>query len=284
MSGADRSSGSGFVAADAQFGVAQILKPFPNFEDVYQGKNLTTPIAFPGVLDPSADKPGFSKKLLAGLAVPMGARIQLWIPVAVRNAIVVDFDYLLIWRMRNIRDFRNPGRNSKRSPFHFPRQSPGAPDGLLPRFVIPAGSQTIVFDPPLPGVAMDPAVSIIKQDRIRVGSGSAGAFDPFTPGGLPGAVVQQGVLDASVDPQVAGDPIFALYSTYAQGDELIIYAFPSNPPLLGVYDFNGNERPFSNVYGKDGTGAGTHPSYRDVGIYVLAGTQGPDTVPRTKTT
>jgi hypothetical protein len=283
--GSNQPSGSAFAANDAQFGIVKVLKPFPNFEDVYQGKDRSTPIAFPGTLDAQANRPGYAPNLLAGTPVPLGARVVLWIPVCIAEPVVQDVDYFFIWRLRNIRDFRDPGPNSQRAPFHFPRQSPGAPDSTIPapRFVLPASCQQLVFDPVFPASDL-PAVSVSKRNWLRIGNGSAGSVDALTPSGVPG-IVQQGVLDPAFGPQAAGDPLFVPYSTYAQGDELIIFAMPQPAPPGAMYNFDlaAADFPFSNVYGKGGTGAATHPSYPDVGIYLMVGTPGPDTQPRRPT-
>lgn len=292
MSGGNSPSGSAFAANDAQFGITQVLKPFPNFEDVYQGRARTNPIAFPGGLDAQAGKPGYATNLLAGVSVPLGARVLLWIPTAFAGvavpptATVEDMDYFLIWRLRNVRDFRDPGPDSKRNPFHFPRQSPGAPNTLpppaKPRFVLPALSQQVVVENVTLAGPNDPVTSFTKKEIVRVGNGSSGAFEALTPSGILG-IVQQGVLDPlTALPAFAGNAIFSSYSTFAQGDELIIFATPSKAQPGENWDFTTEtaDLPFSNVYGKGGVGAGAHPSYPDVGIYLMVGTPGPDSVPR----
>ena len=115
---------------DAQFGVARVIKPFPGFESVYQGQPVSTPIAFPGTLDDDAGKPGFDPNLLKGIPVPLGSKILLWIPTAFNQTPagdfqnVVDYKYKFLFRLRNLRDFRE-----SRKAYHFPKNSPGENDG-----------------------------------------------------------------------------------------------------------------------------------------------------------
>ena len=60
-------------------------------------------------------------------------------------------------------------------------------------------------------------------------------------------------------------------------DAFMLLAQREAQPPGDRWDFNGDDLPFSEVYGKGGTGAGTHPSYQDVGIYVLFGTSSEST-------
>ena len=133
--------GGGNVQVDPQVSFRVVAKPFPNFEATYQGFGAATPIAFPGVRDPDAGRDGFDPNLLAAYPVPFGATIWLWIPLCVggvdqRQVPVIQlYDYTIIWRLRNLTDFKN-----RRAPFHIERQFPGAFDSPAgqARFVIPA--------------------------------------------------------------------------------------------------------------------------------------------------
>jgi hypothetical protein len=260
------------VAADAQFTVARVLKPFEGFEDVYQGQDPFRPVAFPGGRDPRAGEDGFSPNLMRGHPVPLGSRILVWIPLAVTQregtTAIQRYNYSFVWRLRNVRDFRQDRR-----PYHYPRQSPGAPNDAGPtpgpRFVIPACIDTVLYEqaePIGPGV---PAVQRAYQQTYTIGLGYELATFPILPGGASGEY-QQGVLNPiDVGLVGAGGAIFTPLWLDAMGDELIIIATRTDQGS-GKWDFTatGIDHAFSDVYG---TGNGAHPSYPDIGIYVFSG-------------
>jgi hypothetical protein len=277
---------------DAQLTNARVLKPVPNFANVYQGKPASTPIAFPGTRDPRAEEnaPGFSPNLMKGIAVPEGARVLLWFPICwaplgtYPNPLVPFqfYSYRLIWRYQNLGSYRNPAAKQRRAPYHFPRQSPGAPETIVgvpvPRVTIPASWHVIAYEQTEP--ATGAGNLIVRQEQITPRLDSLSEFvQPLLPDGQPG-VVQQGVLD----PTATGGgqmPIFVPFWTDAEGDELIILANRSDwqDPNPAPWDFtSGNNDPltppqgdlaFSNIYG---TGDGRHESFRDLGIYMQTGT------------
>lgn len=263
------SSGSGFVAADAQFSIASVLKPYDGFEDRYQGQPSSAPVAFPGTRDALAGQEGYDPNLLRGVPCPLGALMMLLIPLTVSNAIVTPYDYRLIWRMRNVRDYR-----LNRSPYHVGRQSPGAFDtspGAGPRFVVPAISDALLYEQALTLTAPY-AVTYVQNRVFRIPVGNAGgAFEPLlvSPNAL--GIFQQGVLDPFAVGQAATDPLFLPIVTRCRGDEFMVLATRSDSQDGETWDFAADDLPFSDIYGKGGTGAGTHPSYPDVGIYVLFG-------------
>lgn len=265
------------VAADAQFGVARILKPFDNFEAVYQGQSLDLAIAFPGGLDPRAGQDGMAPNLMKGLEVPLGARLLVWIPVAVTDiggqGITSEaYRYTFIWRMRNVRDFR-----TDRKPYHFPRQSPGAPDSTVvpaePRFVLPAAVDTILYEGAQPTADQEKSLQTGYPQAYVIGD--LASFEPggevLLPDGSSG-IIQQGVLDPNVIPTFAsGGAIFQSLWLDAAGDELIILAEAARShDAPAAWDFTDAalDLPFSDIYG---TGNGTHAIYPDVGIYVFSG-------------
>jgi hypothetical protein len=251
------------VAADAQFGVVRILKPFPNFEDVYGGQPATTPIALPGGTDARAGEDGYSPALAKGFSVPLGSKLLAWIPFSKAGVAAVSYDYTFIWRMRNARDFR-----LNRKAYHFPRQSPGTPDsGFVPpaiRFVLPASVDTIIYEQPEPA-GLDPGIARVKPQVYRIDPSDTFPRPLLPNGSL--ATIQQGVLDPNVIPG-ARTPGFKPIWMDALGDELIIEVRRSNPDPA-TWDFAGADLEFSDLYG---TGNGTHPIFRDLGVYVMSGT------------
>lgn len=124
------------VTADAQFGIARILRPWNgalSLTGPYEGQPVSTQIMLTEVLtspggaplDPFAEtgSAGYASNLIKGLDVPIGSRVILWLP-AIQSGGIVDFRYSwsITWRLRNVYDYRNA-----RMPFHFPKQGEGVP-------------------------------------------------------------------------------------------------------------------------------------------------------------
>lgn len=259
---------------DAQLTAARVLKPFSTFKDVYQGKSSSIPIAFPGGLDPRAGQNGIAPNLARGLKMPIGARVCVWIPVAVyqadpNNPIAVSYDYSFHWRLRNVADFR---QSPDRPPYHFPRQSPGAPDTSSPvntRVVIPAANDVIIYEQPQPA-AYAPGVMRVFKQTYQIGDGG-GAVLPLLADGS-GSAMQQGVLDPALGATFANGPIFQPLWMDALGDELIILATRTGS-AGETWDFTdpAKDLPFWNIYGGPTGVANPHPSYPDLGITVMQG-------------
>jgi len=286
------SAPSGATMVDAQLTNVRVLKPAENFERNYQGKPANTPIAFPGVRDTRAEEgaPGFSPDLMKGIAVPQGARVLLWFPICWAPLGTYPnplnpfqfYSYRLIWRFQGLGSFRNPGTKQRRAPYHFPRQSPGAPATILgipvPRVTIAASWHVVAYQQTEPASGAGNLVG--RQEMITPRFDSLNEFvPPLLPDGTPG-VIQQGVLDPGTVGIGANEPIFMPFWTDAEGDELIILAnrFDWQDPGAAPWDFTnaGNvpmnpqgDLAFSNIYGN---GNSTHERFRDVGIYMQTGT------------
>jgi len=277
---------------DAQLTTVRVLQPFPNFERVYQGQPAKTPIAFPGARDPRAlkNEPGFDPNLMLGIPVPEGARVILWIPICfapvgspgVNPLIPFQFySYRLVWRYQNLGSFRDPPAKSRRPPWHFARQSPGAPDsstGLdVPRVTVPASWHVVAFEQSEP--TSGPGNIVVRVETITPRIDSLNQLvAPLLANGQHG-VIEQGVIDPN-NTGGNGMPIFMPFWTDAEGDELIILANRTTiTDADDVWDFtqanNDPDAPplgdlaFSNIYG---TANGAHPVYRDIGIYMQTGT------------
>lgn len=255
-----------FVAADAQFSTAQVLRPFDGFIDRYQNQLASAPIAFPGGLDPDAGKTGFDADLIRGVSVAYGSKISLWIPTVATNtgAGVEPYNYYLVWRLRNIRDFRN-----NRTAYHLPRQSFGANN----QFVLPVSINILAYEESLnqidpSGTVQQPlsATRLIPEAAVPLGAignlGMGGMLRaPILPNG------NQGSFGQGVFPDVAANKTvrYSNFQVDCQGDELIILATRNNISL-GNWDFlapDGVDYNFGQLYGSDA---------RDVGIYLLTGT------------
>jgi hypothetical protein len=259
---------SGFVTADAQFTNARVLKPYADFETIYQGNLHTIPIAFPGTLDDQAGQPGFAANLLKGIPIPFGSRLCAWIPVALIGGDTTFYQYSFIWRLRNVRDFRT---QASRPPYHFPKQRPGAPDSNVvpaaPRVVIPASRDVVIYEQTEPAT-FGPGVMRVVNQSYRIGDGGQAVAPLLASGGGVTGIYQQGVLDpATAGALEAGSPIFQELWMDAMGDELMIIVTPQDD--TGNWDFAGSDLPFSNIFG---TGNGAHEVFPDIGIYIFTGT------------
>lgn len=282
----DAAAPSGATMVDAQMNIVRVLKPFENFERVYQGKQVNIPIAFPGTRDKRAEEraPGFDPNLLRGIPVPQGARVLLWFPMCMFPENPPQslspfqlYSYRLIWRFQNLAGYRNPAALTKRAPYHLARQSPGAADTSiipfpgLPRVTIPASWHVVAYQQPEPAGGLSGSVNIhVEQITPRLDN-LVQFVQPLLPDGQKG-VVEQGVADpASVPGAVM--PLFMPFWTDAEGDELIIEVnrTTATPDPLDVWDFTDKTKDlaFSNIYG---TGNGQHESFRDIGIYMQTGT------------
>jgi hypothetical protein len=287
---------------DAQFTIAKVLRPFAGFEAVYQNQDASIPIAFPGTLDENAGKPGFSPYLLAGLAVPLGAKMEIWFPMidapGGEGNNNVSYVYLLHWRMRNIGDFVR-----SKLPYHLMKDAFGAPDTLLApvppqRFVLPSAVEAVLYqqqEPAAPAgflIGAGPGRGNLRTEQIAVpndlAASGATAGLPFLPPNTappfanafpvgsgnttPLGAFEQGITDPNADP-LAPYSLFRPYFTVAKADELIISVvrLPLDPlPVPNNWDFAGVDAQFSNVYGNNAAGP-THPLFPDLGVYVLAG-------------
>lgn len=259
------------IPADAQFSLVRTLRPPPDYETVYDGSGGAIP--FPGRVDESAGKAGFDPNLLAGLPVPLGSRILLWLPMITSTADPVQTEpdqgyiYKIVFRLRNPRDFRNPGQGGVRQPYHFPKQSPGVPDTTVlanqARFVIPAcawvvayqQSETFSANGPFAQIRMYPEGIMPNQQQTGV------ATSPADPTAV--AVVQQGVFDPAVVPasKSTAQPAWLPLFLDACGDDMLILF---QKVLRGVtvdnWDFSGDDAAVPAFYSND-----------EVGIFVLTG-------------
>lgn len=266
---------SDVVLSDAQMGMFTVLKPFAGFEGVYHGQPGTTPIAFPGTLDPDAGKTGFEANLLRGLPVPLGGRLQIWIPMAVHalGDPTPDYAYQFVWRVRNQRDVVraiNEGRQP--TAYHLPSQELGrredeVPPTGEPLYFIPGASDVQVFEQAEP--ADGPSFLNVMQQRY-VPKVTDPWEQPLTPSGDPG-VWQQGTYQAS-SANIPSGPTWVPLWVDACGDELMILAYKTGDDP-GNWDFNaeGADAAFGDTFG---TGAGTMPNNPNIGILVSSGTMG----------
>lgn len=254
------------VMADAQFGTVKILKPFNNFEGVYNTTPARRPIQFTegGVaIDPQAGKPGYDPRLLKGIACPLGARITIWLPAAIHGGagdVALPYEWEFTWRYRNVFDFRQ-----NRVPFHYPKQSPGVPDGPSPRVIIPAATHAVVFNQAEPAGTVDGVVTNhLRPEDISAmtrGYGTPNGTElPFLPDGSEGHF-QQGLFDPAVS--IAFQPTYAVFELQAAGDELLIGAHRDGTPVNWELTFGGFDAAFLLLF--------NNQLAPDVGVYISMG-------------
>lgn len=272
------------VMVDAQWTMAATLKPFPNFERVYQGEDGTRPIAFPGTLDvfAAAGLPGYDPNLIAGFTVPLGSRITIWIPQTIDGYTVnALYQYQILWRLRTVKDYRagqGEGQVSAAqsfSSYHLPTSLLGQPERLTPpattneRFFLPGATNTVAFEQTEPTGGL-PGVTNLRGEVLRPVIDPVWV-QPLTPQGND-AVWQQGTYLGSSHPNTGG-PSWLQYVMDAMGDEMLILAYKI-PPALGApppWDFtvaDPGDLAFSNTYGNNN---GQNPA-SPTGILVLTGT------------
>ena len=273
------------VLSDGQWTMFRYLRPFPNFERMYQGKPGNRPIAFPGVLDLFADKKvvGYDPDLIGGITVPLGSRVTIWIPQTLGQmdldfppAVNALYQYQILWRDRNTRDFRVGqaegigNAQQSYSSFHLPtsgfgqaQNNPASPGDQ--RYFLPGAIRTVAFEQAEP-VGTVPSVIHLRGEYLQP-VGDPVWIPPLTPTGTDGVWQQGSYLDsASAN---AGGPAYFTFTTDAEGDEMMILASKISPST--PWDFTTDapgDGSFSNTYG---TNNGQNPPAQ-YGILVATGT------------
>jgi len=270
------------VLSDANFSLARILKPFPNFEAIYQGQLQSIPIAFPGTLDEDAGSPGFSPDLIAGISMPLGARVVIWIPQTIfLYSSLQRYTYQVCWRLRSPADYSRDverGRSlGKQSTYSLPQQEVGVPGDLAnpvttKRFVLPAAMQSLAYEQAEPLTNLTNGLVNMRGQLLTTNGALWTA--PLTETGALGQITQ-GIfpdsLGAGAADQGPGGPVFFPFQFDAEGNEMMILARRETIAApTDVWDFmsGAEDRSFSNTYG---TNAGTRPPLETVGIYVFTG-------------
>jgi len=261
------------VLADAQFGIAKILRPYLGFDALdgspgsYQGKSALTPVMLTegGVaLDEQAGHLGYSPVLLRGLSVPYGSRVTIWVPLVTpvsETLATAGYIWSVVWRLRNTFDFRQ-----RRIPYHYPRQAAGVPYAGSPRVVIPAASQSVIYNQSEPSTIVQPAIQHSYAEAIQF-QYSINLIAPLTPSGAFGAM-EQGIVNIPFGP--GGEGITTTYQVaelQALGDEMLIGLY-----RLESYGANWNFTPGqvdAQLSALLGNGSGK--IYPDLGVYVLTG-------------
>lgn len=261
---------------DPQFGVVKILRPWSGFAATYAGKVASAPLMFSeggNALDPLAGTTGYSPSLLAGLKVPLGARVLLWLPVL--TAILAgppvsywNYKWQVTWRFRNVYDFRQ-----SRIPFHYPKQSDGVADTLTPaapsRVVIPAATDPVLYAQPRPELwqgSNNFGPTALVQAEFPMVDGTNTPLAPYIPGGTAG-YYEQGLTNPATTSQ---GPTYIAYEVQAKGDEMLIGVsrdalanYGTTPATETFWDFVRIDTMINSFFGSG--------SSSDIGVYVTMG-------------
>lgn len=273
------------VLFDGQWTMVRYLRPFPNFERVYQGQPGTLPIAFPGDIDQFAARNvvGYDPNLLGAVTVPLGSRVTIWVPQTIAfdgEVPVVNplYQYQVLWRMRSLKDFvvgQSQGQVSplqSYSSYHLATSGFGQPEAVThpavpsnQRYYLPGALRTVAFEQTEPTDGT-PSVIHLRGEYLQTVNNPIWV-PPLTPKGNP-AVWQQGAyVGSSNAPQ--GGPAYMTFTMDAEGDEMCVLA--SKIDTDPAWDFTVStpgDLAFSNTFGNNN---GFSPQ-NQTGILVTTGT------------
>jgi len=278
---------------DAQFTVAHVLKPFPDFEDVYQGESPDIPIMFHPEdpftrqiepLDPQSEDTGYDDQLLRYVGVPMGSRVLVWIPHALgvdgNTVVQSNYRYYFFWRIRNLAAMRAAalsGRETK--PYHsrtYPGRQDNSSGAAVDQFLIPAATRSVVIGQAEPAGSLEQNNNLRRENIVLVDT-SLQKVLPYLPDGTNGHH-QQGVLDPNAMP-VGSEalpfiPRWIPFWMDAEGDEFAMAAVRADAFDQGADNWNfdaADDAGFSSVYGRNQS-ATVQENPAGMGIYVFTGT------------
>lgn len=267
------------VLHDPQYGVGKLLRPQTGFEAIYDGQSIVNPIGiYPDgqPLDPQAGVPGsgIDPDLMNGLPVSPGQTLLLWLPqltyIASSDPLTVEaYEWVVGWRMRNLRDLR-----LQRQGYHLPFTR-GANDTSgptpQPRVPLPVAWETLVNDNlrPEPTNAIDSGIS---TPNVNVSAYKAAALTirgPLIDTTATEAILQQGIADpAALATSVL--PSFMALQIIAKGDEMLMLLRRQNGELTYSFDtglFPAN----SDLQVSQVLGDGTGQEFPLEGVYVFRG-------------
>jgi hypothetical protein len=260
---------SKLVLSVPEIDLYHVLRPWRGFEAAYQGFSSALPIYLcenNKPVDAQAEQgvDGIDPNLISGLPMRMGTATIIWFPpILTIEATPRGYNWVIEWRMRNCRDFRNTPK--ARMPFHGPKQGQGCPETVVnpgARIIIPAATETQVYVQTEPAGTQQGSVANLRM--VAVTSNGYQLSQPFLPGGARG-VVQQGIAPAAIAGRNMAQ--FLIYETQTAGDELLVSLWRdagANP----LWDFASGQPDYrvSQVLGL-GTGA----QLPDLGVMVMYG-------------
>lgn len=232
------------VVRTPEFSIATIVQPFWGFEQKYQGVPAAdNPIAIPGSLDFAAGKYGYAQNLLAGIPVPMGSDVIIYLPkiLAPYQAAVAPsiYSYTLVWRVRALTEATSDpqGRvvgNFGQLLLGNPAQT-GFDQG--PRYVLAAAQETVSYPQPEPTNPNDSGTNRVRSVATQILGGEWQAplspnFPNQSPWPGPG-----GTVPASAKLQAAGLLTQGLYpdqDVSGTGDDWSRAGWRAGPNYLGI--------------------------------------------------
>lgn len=219
--------------ADAQFGTTRVLRPYPGFDAVYQGRPCNVPLLWSpdgNPLDESSGAPGFAARLARGLTVPLGSRILLWLPIVHYTNLqgtFVPYRWQVCWRLRNLFDYRN-----HRTQYHNPKQSLGdrstLPTDLGDRVILTVSNQSVPYQQTEPANYLGPADVNLHDETIRTQAVTSVMLLPVLNAAGDLIALSQGIFDPGAPPSLAytaetvRSSLFELHEMQAVGDEMIL--------------------------------------------------------------
>lgn len=256
------------VLADSQFSIARAYRPFSGFESVYQDQPVSVPLAVPGTKDPKAGSAGYSDNLLAGIAVPYGSRLTLWLPlilsVPFETPVNAGYRYRFVWRMRNFSDFDN---REVKPPYHLPSSTRGqSGQVIVPSAINAALYENVPVDevvPGSPGGTQKLVVQHMQMEAIRSDAQVLAAAAPLLSDGNP-AAYQQGLAGPLADSDLNDTITYSVFQCDCLGDELIIL-------IDRLYDSESEQNTWD--FATDGRDCGLSRFFgvANTGIYLLGG-------------
>lgn len=271
------------VVVNAEMGLASVLKPPRNFENVYEGLDPALyPIALPGTLDFRAGDRGFDSNLMAGLPIPLGSRVLFWFPAAYTSEgfSMPTYTWRILWRLRSTGDKaeRDAQGNQPQKGLvgHLPVAFEGLPadggaapgDPTQERIVIPCAISSVAYEQTEPAGSADATINLRGEDVIVQGNSYNTTNAPIrVDNAAVRLVAEQGLYPfPQQDNGRTSGPRFLPYMVDAMGDELILLV-----NRTGVnWDFGGADFLFSQIFG---TSNGTVPApLPGLGVYVMTGT------------
>ena len=241
--------------------------------------------------DAIAGTTGFSTRLARFCPCPFGSTVMLYMPLVPMSIAVPGqngmycYTWQFIWRMRNVGDFARRGL-----PYNVSKLAYGAPDGVSPRYVMPAATETFLVQNPEPEDTVPynylPQIHNVYPEELAMLAGTV--TYPLKPLSALGGLLdmQQGILNPGAmpaNPLLATAPSFRTVWTKICGNEMAVlvskrrYAgrsqkFVTNAPL--AWDFTattGEDENFSKLFGVGDSTPGNTVRYPDLGIYVFWG-------------
>lgn len=262
------------VLSDAQMGLFQVLRPFVGFEAVYQGRSGTIPIAFPGTLDPDAGKSGLLPNLLAGIPVPLGARLLMQIPMVgdsdTEDLVTLSdaYEYQLVWRTRNQQSYATAVAAGRQvAAYHLPSDAPGI--GQLS--YIPGASDVEIFEQNEATTGASVLNVVQQRYRPKVKPSWVAPLLPSPQGGVASGAWQQGVYRSEADSADGVGPTWVPLWLDVCGDELLILVYKIDTDAPWDFTDAAADRGFSNTYGTDN---GLQANNPNSGIILSSGTMG----------